>query len=267
MHEFEKTKTGNILALIVAVISFRPFVESLNLPQMPLPYVDAHIEAIHAFSILLLTLALAANFYAFSVIKEEKTFLLASADKLALVFYAISVCLFPFYLIALGSYAAAQDFLGVDFINSHIARVGLFASAAALILFVMVFVPFLKALLRQAKHQKIRDLDREETALVSDAHRMFQAEAFSTSVIRYEQAVVHKLKRALLSAGKSEHGSVDRIVRAAEKAGIMTNETAALWESLKRKVKHAKGHRPVSGADCAQARSDALAILDRIPVK
>jgi hypothetical protein len=269
---FTSTKAGYIVSMIATVWTLREIVREANAPLLPLPFVDAEFGATHAFGFLFICLGLAACFYGFTFLHhDEGVSMTGGTGRIGDFFYILSLCLLPFYLLALPAYLIARDALGVDFVNSHLARFMLLGTLPIMLVVGFTFMVAWRHMRAYARRKAIEHLETQEQEDLARANRNFSGRMFDQGVISYWDACVHRLQRSLLLHRRSvklgnSRKSVQQAISEARHAGILSPAAEESVATLIAQVAVAKSKEMISAKDAETAKDAAKEILGRIPL-
>jgi hypothetical protein len=266
---FKSTRAGYIVSMVATVWTLNQIIREADAPPLPLPFVDAELRATDAFVFLILCLGLAACFYGFAFLRRDEG--TAWTEPIGDCFYILSLSLLPFYLLSLPAYLIARDVLGIDFVNSHLARFVLIGTLPLSLVVGFIFVVAWQAMLAHRRQNQIALLEAEEQEAITQANRSFSAKILDQGVISYWDACVHKLQRSLLMHNKSvtigkSNKAVEQAISRGRRAGILSPEAQEEMEKLKGYVAIAKSKEMISAKDADAAREAAKQVLGRIPV-
>jgi hypothetical protein len=266
---FRSTRAGYIVSMIATVWTLNQVIREVKAPPLPIPFVEAELGATHAFVFLILCLGLAGCFYGFSFLRQEEG--VAATEYAGNFFYILALCLLPFYLLSLPAYLVARDTLGVDFVNSHLARFVLVGTLPLMLVVGFVFCLAWNKMKSYTIHRMIAHLETQEHEDVAQANRNFSGRMFDQGVISFWDACVHKLQRSLLLHNKSvalgkSRKAVQEAISKARRAGLLSREAEDKMATLEELVAVAKSKEMISTSDAEAAMDAAKEIMGRIPL-
>jgi hypothetical protein len=259
MTEFTKTKIHFALALLGTLFALHPFLQRFE--NYGFMYLGYELQVSYAYVLIAGFLALCVYCYGLTLVTERPHSWL---EKLGNYSYGLAVIVLPLYG-ALFLSSLLADRMG----QSHLAWAAP-TVAAGLGIAWLVLSQLLVWLLRrrlgaQDRSAKIEQLEKQEMASLLHAGEFLANEHWDLSVIESWRAVEARLRRVLLSRGRSmPKAGADALIHTAKRWSLVREPALGLLHELKHQWDIAISTEPITKEAAVAAQSAARHILATI---
>jgi HEPN domain-containing protein len=269
MTEFTKTKIHFALALLGTLFAIHPYVEQWE--HAGFSYLGYRLEVFHAYALTGGLLALSVYFYATALLSERTS---TRAERVGNYLYALGILIFPlyglFYLSSLGEHWLEESRVLERWIShDRLAGIGpivTLALGAFWLLGSQVLAWRVRSRLSdQDRTSKVKQLENEEVAALSQAREMAASNHHDLAVIQAWKALEARLRQALLRRGIVPSATdAQSLLDAAGQAGILTGKSREQVEDLRRQWNVAVSTEPLTREAAERALVVARDILSTI---
>ena len=267
MTEFTKNKMHFALALIGALFALHPFLDKLDLPGLPLPYLDEQkLEVFHVYALIAGLLALTVYCYGVVLLSERTS---SWTEKAGNFCYAVAIMLVPLYGGLYLMHLLAVAVLGPSFVDSHLVRAAPLATIAVGVVFFFVLTWWLRNRLgEQDRSAKAQQFEHQEIESLKQAREMFNHDHYDLAVIEAWKAIEARLRRGLLRRGiTKEFGNAQKMIEVAHTYGIVRESSFKLLQELRQQWNIAVSVEPLTREAAESALTAARHILSTIALE